>query len=144
MTTDNAEIAEPAEPTLSACSAGSALNVVCLVDRPNCLSTTHNKPSTAVLGPRQRGVPTAHACAVGCERGVPTAHACAVGCEWSGPVLNSRRPSTNLSQACDSVRRAPGRGAAACRAPTTPRLASTAGDAARLRRLTATAEHPPG
>src|SRR5256712_10482342 len=50
------------------------------------LSTIHNEPSTAVFGPRQRGVPAAHACAVGCERGVPAAHACAVGCERGVPV----------------------------------------------------------
>src|SRR2546426_12607465 len=54
-----------------------------LADRLSCLSATHNEPSTAIFGPRQRGVPTAHACAVGCER--------------SGPVVNSRRHSTSYS-----------------------------------------------
>src|SRR2546428_1881963 len=48
----------------------------------------------ANFGPRQRGVPAAHACAVGCERGVPIAHACAVGCERSGPVVIRRRHAT--------------------------------------------------
>src|SRR2546428_9649282 len=46
-------------------------------------------------GPRQRGVPTAHACAVGCERGVPTAHACAVGCERRGPAGSPSGHSTS-------------------------------------------------
>src|SRR2546428_10205224 len=43
----------------------------------------------ANFGPRQRGVPTAHACAVGCERGVPAAHACAVGCERGVPAAHA-------------------------------------------------------
>src|SRR2546428_6148312 len=59
------------------------------------LSTIHNTPSIAVFGPRQRGVPTAHACAVGCERGVPAAHACAVGCE--------DRKSTRLNSSHDQI-----------------------------------------
>src|SRR2546427_13134951 len=65
-------------------------------------SSTHNEPSTAILGPRQRRGPTAHACAVGCERGVPTAHACAVGCERGVPTahacavgVRAERPSTD-------------------------------------------------
>ncbi len=60
------------------------------------MSTSHNEPSTATFGPRQRGVPAAQACAVGCERGVPAAHACAVGCERSGPVGKPSRRTTRL------------------------------------------------
>ena len=41
------------------------------------MRTSYNEPSAAIVGPRQRVVPTAHACAVGCER--------------SGPVVNPRR-----------------------------------------------------
>src|SRR3989442_570773 len=66
-----------------------------LVERLSWVSTTENEPSTAIVGPRQRGVPTAHACAVGCERGVPTAHACAVGCERRGPTGNPSGHSTS-------------------------------------------------
>src|SRR5881296_1826678 len=44
------------------------------------MSTSYNEPSTAIFGPRQRGVPTAHACAVGCER--------------SGPVVIRKRRAT--------------------------------------------------
>src|SRR5882672_6558223 len=51
-----------------------------LAERPSWLSGTHNEPSTAIFGPRQRGVPTAHACAVGCER--------------SGPVVIRKRHAT--------------------------------------------------
>ena len=43
---------------------------------------SHNEPSTAIFGPRQR-------------RG-PTAHACAVGWNGSGPVVNLRRHTTRL------------------------------------------------
>ncbi len=41
------------------------------------MRTSYNEPSAAIVGPRQRVVPTAHACAVGCER--------------NGPVVNPRR-----------------------------------------------------
>src|SRR2546428_3930898 len=66
-----------------------------LVERLSWVSTTENEPSTAIVGPRQRGVPTAHACAVGCERRVPAAHACAVGCERRGPAGSPSGHSTS-------------------------------------------------
>src|SRR3989442_2961700 len=49
------------------------------------MRTSYNEPSAAIVGPRQRGVPTAHACAVGCER--------------SGPVVNPRRLAARLRTA---------------------------------------------
>src|SRR2546422_4834208 len=79
-------------------------------------STSHNKPSTAILGPRQRGVPNAAAAlgcrggvpnaaaALGCRGGVPAAHACAVGCERSGPVMIRADPPLGmLKDASDAV-----------------------------------------
>src|SRR2546426_10615178 len=66
-------------------------------------STSHNRPSTAILGPRQRGVPNA-AAALGCRGGVPAAHACAVGCERSGPVMIRADPPLGmLKDASDAV-----------------------------------------
>src|SRR2546425_13309877 len=60
-----------------------------LAERPSWLSGTHNEPSTAIFGPRQRGAPTAHACAGGA----------------SGAVRSSMRKVTPLARAQHDARR---------------------------------------
>src|SRR2546425_2514126 len=81
------------------------------------MRTSYNEPSAAIVGPRQRGVPPAHACAVGCER--------------SGPVVNPRRLAASRA-ACAALMAAAPLAAFAQIVPAPPPLQEAGGSTYRM------------